>query len=260
MENSVSTYDIEDGINVDAMDTIRSAFGRKIYCVTGNHEYMNSIVRDGKKDTTVNVTGGTIWMYLDQLMTDCVVGNAERNYYYVDNTVQKMRYIILNDFKDGPANDWESEQKNWLQTVLSTMESGYTAIIFMHAVAGVNHTTGALTNLYYWNDLQTIVDGYSGDGEIACIIGGHTHFDGLGATSGGIPVFITACDKAKPFTGDDDWLEDQRTVGTITEQAFDVFVVDKKNKKISAIRIGCPADNPAGTPLEIRTAYYAMSQ
>lgn len=100
------------------------------------------------------------------------------------------------------------------------------------------------------------LNAYTGPNDIACVIAGHMHFDGLGATSGGVPIFITTCDKYVPYPGADDYLESQRTLGTITEQAFDVFIVDKKSKKITAVRIGCPADNPTGSPLEIRTANY----
>lgn len=246
--------DIEDGINIDANRKLRTAFDGKCYFTVGNHEYMNALIRDGVRDTTVNVTDATIWAFLNGGMTDCVVGNPARNYYYVDNTVQKIRYIVLNDFGDGSEYQFEANQKSWFASALSGMQNGYTAVIFIHVISSIDHTTGELIGDTAFSDVQTIVDSYSGGGDVACIIAGHTHFDGMGSTSGGTPIFISTCDKAIPFQNADTWLSNTRTEGTITEQAFDVFVVDKKNNTVSAIRIGCAADNPTGTPLEVRTA------
>jgi hypothetical protein len=59
-----------------------------------------------------------------------------------------------------------------------------------------------------------------------------------------------------PYPGTDDYLSDKRFADTITEQAFDVFVIDKTHKMVNAVRIGCPADNPQGEPLEIRSISY----
>ena len=134
------------------------------------------------------------------------------------------------------------------------MPSGYTAVVFIHAISGVDHETGELLKNYAYNDVQAVVDQYVG--KVAAVFGGHTHFDGMGKTDGGVPVFVTTCDKYIPLVGDDDYLTDKRTVGTITEQAFDIVVIDKKNTLVSAVRIGCPADNPGGSALEVRQQTY----
>lgn len=248
--------DYGSGINLQAINAFRDAFDGLIYDVVGNHEYQKYFEWNDD-DTSLNVTGTMIWAYLNGKMTDCVIGDASRNYYYVDNTVQKMRYIILSNFAEGtttPVYQFEQTQIDWFDDVLSNMPDGYTAVIFIHAISSVNHETGELTKNYAFNDVQTVVDNY--DGKVAGIFGGHTHFDGLGATDGGVPVFVTTCDKYKPYVGDDDYLTDIRTLGTITEQAFDVVVIDKTNRKVTAVRIGCPANNPNGSPLETRQMNY----
>jgi hypothetical protein len=76
-------------------------------------------------------------------------------------------------------------------------------------------------------------------------------------TSRGIPVFVVTCDKYVPWynNGVPD-LNVTRTPGTITEHAFEVVVIDKKNSLVSLVRIGAPAlngvDSDAGDPVEMR--------
>lgn len=248
--------DYDDGVNMDAYRIFGDAYGGAVYNVAGNHEYMDQFKPYGGSYASRTITGATIWACLNGGLRDAVAGDASRNYYYVDNTAQKMRYIILNVFTDGSVAEFASAQKAWLKEVALDLPSGFTAVIFAHYIAEPNHTTGALTMTAAGAEIASIADAHTGDGEIACLIAGHTHFDGQGATSGGIPVFVTTCDKYGPAEGYDDWLENYRTVGTITEQAFDVFVIDKTNRVITAVRIGAPANNPAGTDLEVRTAQY----
>lgn len=246
--------DNDDGINVDLNNQLKRAYRGNIYVVNGNHEYMNSLVVDGVRDNTVTITGTSIWMYYHQQMTDCVVGNADRGYYYVDNMVQKMRYIILSAYTDGPTFQFEVAQKTWFASTLNSTPSGYTVVVMIHDIGSVNHSTGTLNQNRAYSDVSEVVDAYSGT--VACILAGHTHFDAMGSTPGGVPIIVTTCDKMGAYGGGEAWLTAQRIAGTITEQAFDVIVIDKANKLVSAVRIGCPADNPAGSPLEKRTAYY----
>ena len=247
--------DYADGINVDAYNAFKQAFlGGNIYNVAGNHEYMNYFANEHGEPISHTVTGATIWVYLNGGLMDANIGLPMRNYYYVDNPVQKMRYIILNNFTGSPAYLFEQEQIDWFNGVMSNLPLDYIAVVFIHAISGVDHVTGELTEYYAFNEIQSVVDNYVG--KVAGVFGGHTHFDGLGSTDGNIPVFVTTCDKYLPLVGDDDYLTDIRTLGTITEQAFDVVVIDKTNRKVSAVRIGCPANNPSGSPLEIRQMDY----
>lgn len=253
MPRLVMGGDYGSGINVNAIMAYHDAFDGEILNVTGNHE-LQQYYQDDFTETPGTVTGAMVWSHLDNQMTDCVIGSAKRNYYYVDNAVRKIRYIVLNDFEQGPVYQFEQEQIAWLDATIGSMPDGYLAVVFVHALAKVSMETGALTGGYAFADIQTVVDAHPG--KVCGLFGGHTHFDGLGATTGGVPVIITTCDKYAPYPGDDDFLADKRHAGTITEQAFDVVVIDKHNHKISAVRIGCPADNPGGAGLEVRTATY----
>ena len=249
--------DMGEGINLTALTAYKEAIKAKIYNTIGNHEYHNYYYDIDRPSSSLTMKDEYLWEFYNSGMMDAVIGDAGRNYYYVDNPMQKMRYIILNVYDEGTVATFEAAQQTWLSDIALNMPSGYTAIIICHQVAYVNHNTGVLSFNYGAGGeaIQNIVD--SSSAKIACILCGHTHFDGIGTTSGGIPVIVSTCDKYKPVSGYDDWLTEYRFLHTITEQAFDVVIVDKKNEKITAVRIGCPANNPLGEPLETREANYS---
>lgn len=252
--------DYDDGIDLNCYKAYKDDYRGNIYNVIGNHEYMDVYTKLDGVRIVRTITGSTIWASLNSGYSDVIIGDTTHNYYYVDNAVEKMRYIVLNVFKDNSDDDFNSNEAAWLQNVALDLPSGYTAVIFAHRIASVDVDTGDLTIWQAEQEIADIADAYSGSGEIACLIAGHTHRDGLGATTGGIPIFITTCDKYKSWTQDgvdmEPWITADRHLGTITEQAFDVVVINKTSKLISFIRIGAPADNGSSDKLEIRTANY----
>lgn len=254
--------DYADGINLDALKAYRDSFPGKIYDVIGNHEYMNYLARIGSSRVSQTITDGDIYAYINLHMTDAVGGNFGRGYYYVDNAMQKMRYIVLSVYADNGNSatpQFDATQKTWFQNVaLGTTPNDYTVLIFAHSLYSVDYDTGAVTPTLTTADIMSVVNSYSGD--IACMVAGHTHVDGMTATTSGVPVFITTCDKYKPWINNgvdmEPWITANRHVGTITEQAFDVVVVDKTNRLVSFVRIGAPADNGTSAKLELRQQSY----
>ena len=73
--------------------------------------------------------------------------------------------------------------------------------------------------------------------------------------TGKIPLVVTACDRyAAEATPTFD--QSERVYGTITEQAFDVVILDKSEKKLYFVRIGALAKNNDGSLAEVREFYY----
>ena len=251
----VAGGDLGQGINMIVVNALKDNFNGDILYTIGNHEYHNYKQYPNGVAEEVTITDDLLNMYYNN-NKNIVFGNKLRNYFYFDNPASKIRYIILNQYVAGATESFETEQENWLKNTALQLPNGYTAVIFAHQLAYTNHKTGAFNLQGSGITIGQIADEYSGDGQIAALIAGHRHFDGFGTTSGGIPVFVTTCDKYAPSPTYDDWLLNTREKNTITEQAFDVFVVDKTNKKVTAIRIGCPADNPTGEPLELRELNY----
>lgn len=248
--------DYADGINMDYLKAF-NGFNGKIYRAIGNHEYMNYWEEDGifsEKD----ITDANIWAAYQSGMTDIVIGDANTNYYYADNVVQKMRYIILSVFTDGSAEKFEQAQATWLNDSLANMPNGYTAIVIAHSYAHINYPdfTPVLTTI--GKQIADICDTHVG--KVACLLQGHTHEDLMMKTDGGIPIFATTCDKStannSETSEEDNYIYGKRTNGTITEQAFDIVIINKKDKKVSLVRIGAPADKDGINFYEVREQTY----
>lgn len=224
----------------------------RVYNVVGNHEYFGSVT-----DTKL--------YYVMNSMNNDQIGNNERNYYYVDNVQQKIRYIVLNAYSESTdggssaAIGYEQAQVTWFSDIALNVESGWTVIIFTHRLYDVTAT--AITTPSRSASIISAIDNYAGNGEIACVITGHSHIDKITHTPGGVPVVVTTCDKNVP------WINSQgvpditnRDTGTIREQAFDVVALDKTNRKLTFVRCGCPAlngiDSDPGTEVEYREVTY----
>jgi len=226
-------------------ERIRMAYDAETHYVMGNH--------DVRSDSN-------ILYYEYDIMNNDQIGNATRHYYYVDNVQQKIRYVVLSAYEYGEAVGYEAEQLAWLTATALNVDVGWTIIVFTHVTYFINYNTDALEQVIPQTYLDAL-DNYSGNGTIACIISGHTHRDRVTATTGGIPIVITTCDKYVPYViGSVQDLNVTRELGTITEQAFDVVVLDKTSKKLTFVRIGAQAlngvgDNP-GTAVEYREVTY----
>ena len=205
-----------------------------------------------------DITDANIWAVYQSGMTDIVIGDANTNYYYVDNIVQKMRYIILSVFTDGSAGKFEQAQATWLNDSLANMPNGYTAVVIAHHYAYINYPdfTPILTPI--GKQIADICDAHVG--KVACLLQGHTHEDLMMKTDGGIPIFATTCDKSTAdndeTSEEDNYIYGKRTNGTITEQAFDIVIINKKGKKVSLVRIGAPADKDGVNFYEVREQTY----
>lgn len=75
-------------------------------------------------------------------------------------------------------------------------------------------------------------------GTLVGYFAGHTHSDS-NSKQGGFDCITTRCDASEENT---DELKNERIAGTITEQSFDVFTVNKKTRKIYATKIGAGSD------------------
>ena len=239
---------------------LRSAFKGRIFNTLGNHEYFYPN------------TGSILNYHLNMYNEDTHTDNAERNYYYYDNHSAKVRYIMLSAFTPalpdniGAREGHEAEQVEWLTNKALNVEEGWSIVVCTHMIHYMNLTTLELTAPNTGGKaVLDALDAYNANensrGKVVCILQGHTHHDRITRTSGGIPIIITACDKYLPWmdgeTNKEPWLA-TRKAGTITEQAFDIVVINKQEKEIYLYRIGGDAfdgiDDNAGSPVNMRVA------
>lgn len=222
-------------VNEEYVEIMKSAYNGETHYVVGNHElyYPTS-------------TGGQAFIQLSAGKNN-QIGNTKRNYYYVDNFQDNIRYVVLSVYDaptpndgDGAVDLFEDTQKNWLQNVALDVPDDFSVIIFVHYVVGY---------LGYYDSIalaiSNVVDTAKENGtDIICLFTGHGHYDGLFNTTGGVPIVMTTCDKNMPWikngTNMEPWMN-ARVSGTINEQAFDVVLVDRANEYIKAIRVGYPS-------------------
>lgn len=239
----------------ETLQLIRSAFNGDIYNVVGNHEYHATYM-----------TEAAVWFFLNSMHNNIVVGDPGRSYYYVDNTAQKIRYIILNSYSNAGTDavaTFEQAQQTWFSNTALNLPSGWGAVIFIHGI----YEIGNDRNPVRWkiqnvtDQVCSIIDNYSGSGEIIALFAGHAHRDKLTSTPGGVPIFITTCDKNGIYyvTPDDPDILTPRDSGTKEEQAFDVCIIDKRNRKITAVRVGAPAYNGVDDQLGVLAEYRQMN-
>lgn len=198
------------------------------------------IVLRGNHDTnpygTGQLTVGEFYSIFDKHIEKHI--NTNKNtYFYYDNESQKIRYIFVDSGVDGTISD---TQKNWIKVNTENLSAEWTIVVFMHH--GIyTDVKDDRTNIKAYSSLTTVKQVLANvTAKIACIICGHIHID-LSDTSGAYPIICTTCDahgvQASSMSSDN------RDVGTINEQAFDVFHIDTANKKVYATRIGGGENN-----------------
>ena len=244
--------------------TMKEAFtDGTVHYVMGNHEYD----RNTTDEELVNI-------YHDDKPQE--IGNIDRHYYYVDSTENKLRYVVLNGWEEGSetADDLPTTQNEWLKNEALNVDEGWGVLVFTHQFINRDWRGDYPYHRYFgtaWKPIAKTLLEYDGKGEILAVFHGHIHQDMISRmhldsdgnpvlddTCGGIPLIGTASDKFytdkenSPY----EFLID-REEGTITEQAFDVVVVDRENGKIHCVRIGAPARADTGwidqEQVEIRT-------
>ncbi len=235
----------------NAIAQLKNAIGsNRVYTVTGNHE----IVDASRYESPFNRIADELRGHND----DIVYGDGDRSYFYFDDNSSKTRYIGLSSFGLYINNECEPcytpDQLAWFKNNALNVEAGWTIIIFTHALYYVNNADKLIVSPMGANDFIDAIDAYNGKGVIACVLMGHAHKDRIHIGSTGMPYILSACDRYSAYNGD---INVVRTPGTVTEQHFEVVVIDKKKKQIKLFSLGANArdgyDNDQGKEVDVRT-------
>lgn len=230
--------DIADHGSQAFADAYRNRYPYKIYTACGNHEWMQP------------TDGDELFMMFDMFGEE-QIGNPFEHYYYVDNRQKKIRYIVLNAFLRNSDHSvfaamsgYNQQQLNWFTgDALVLPDTSWDVIIFTHFIGPFD-----ASSFIGWQDFLNAMDTFnssSTSGKILFVMSGHTHYDAVWHTTGGIPIIVTTCDKNASWyqngVNREAYLEQYRPSGTINEQAFDVVLLDRVNRQVKVVRIGCPA-------------------
>ena len=239
----------------NAIAQLKNAIGsNRVYTVTGNHE-INDASRYEKPFMRV----------ADELRghnSDIVYGDNNKSYFFFENEEHKTRYIGLSSYGLFFNNEYEScysaDQLSWLENTALNVKAGWTIIIFTHTLYYVNVSSDKLvTEPIGANKFIDAIDNYKGAGSISCVLMGHAHRDRIHMGKTGVPYIITACDRHSSYHGD---INMERIPGTISEQHFEVVVIDKQKRMIKLFSVGANArdgqDDDPGSEVDVRIVNY----
>lgn len=213
----------------------RKSVDGKVYHVAGNHDWFSP------------TNGKDLYYCMDSANND-QIGDAFGHYYYVDNVQQKIRYVVLNGFSREDSSSaitsaYSADEIAWFGSeALSLPAPEWDVIVFTHFLrtTSVSITGGS--------DIETAIATFNADvshsGKILAVFQGHTHWDAVYHTTSGVPVITTTCDKWD-LSNESELSQEQpgRVLGTISEQAFDVVVLNRAEQKFTCVRIGALAQN-----------------
>ena len=232
---------VADAYETDCVNAYLAGIGNDKVAVTlGNHEFLAS---ETWADAFVRTS-----MHLENAQ----FGGPNKQYFYIDNLVKKIRYIVLYSYgqRDGGSYTYgynDQEQMGWLNDVALNVESGWDIFIFTHYVTSPRLANNEYAAIGGYDNFANLVNGYNGNGRIVAIITGHTHRDFVLLDRTNMPIIITTCDNNANFTEDGisdfDNLQTPRTNGTVNEQAVDTVIYDRGNCLLHFIRLGSEADN-----------------
>lgn len=189
---------------------------------------------------------------------DMVLGTDKTHgclYYYIDNQVEKTRYLYLStgrmwafaaevkffiDALNSTPADWHVIPIShiWLTSdysgsapVLNTTPPNYSKVFLDIFDAYNGRSSGTVT--YSDLGISEAYDFTSGVGKIEFIIGGHIHKDYDFITTGGIPVILTECDGSGERCD-----ECVATKGTYTENCVYAIIADYDNGLLNVLNVG----------------------
>ena len=170
-------------------------------------------------------------------------------YFYADDPVSRTRYVILDTSEQhlsqetgwGVLTGMEPEQLHWLcNTALRFDNDEDWSIVVMGHIPCAEEVVGYSPELL---TLAQILEAYKnksscayGDfsnckAELVMYLAGHSHKD-RDAVSKGVLHITTGCDS---YCRDDDM---SRSIGTVENALFDLFLVDRDKKTVQVFRIG----------------------
>ena len=213
--------------------------------IVGNHEFNNPAAL--QESEYVNNQLDCQDLYYALLKRNENIINYDNDYlaFYYDNTDQKIRYVFGSVLFSSSKS---SDSISWAFDKIYELEDGWSVIFAIHSLISYNFQT---QEIVLENRIATFFDSLKNKTSctvfnksydftnknidaIACF-GGHYHYDFIyqwpNATLSGI---ATTCD-AMQEAADSDLV---RTVGTITEQAFDVVVINRTTRKVNLVRVG----------------------
>jgi len=228
----------------EVMDALY-ALSVPVHCCIGNHDDAIGVASDR------GVHNVPFAILPDEMHRLCMKNNpTSENYYYIDFSQQKYRFIFLNSsdrpyYTDESGNypfNWRLEisnkQAEWLEK--EALSTDNKIIVFSHAPLrndGIFGTEGGPIYIKPYDDTLNAPRVYralKNKHNVVAMIHGHVHYDNLLYRDNMVTV-TTLCSLVQ------EWAPScpKREFGAITETAFDVFSIKDNVMYITRFGAGC---------------------
>jgi len=170
----------------------------------------------------------------------------EKEYYYVDYDKAKVRCLFLESYDaDVPVRYGFSEEEiDWVRRTLDETPAGYKVLVFSHEAP--------LEDLDYWarllrngRKMMEVLEEYNEreGAQILAYIHGHTHAEHVYRGSS-FPIISIGCNKCEYYPekkpkGSHAYM---RQPGKVTQDLWDVLVVDAEAQRLHFVRFGAGED------------------
>lgn len=248
---------VDAALSMEAVKAVNSSL--PMYIARGNHDFTVRYTSETDSNGDYSADGYTLpYSKTCEIIMSHQPENIKANdncmYYYTDNEKEKIRYIVLDtqsknhaveDTPWGVIDGFDKQQRDWLvnDALQLPYNDEWTVIAFGHipCVEPISSYCDSLDELAgILKDFKNKRKGKYADftktnAEFAAYICGHNHQDRAVVEDG--TLFIsTGCSAYCPDDGID------RTIESENEVLFDVFFIDKAEKKIKTVRVGAGAD------------------
>ena len=233
-----------------------NATNNKFYCVRGNHDNNSTGAENENPDYLLSES--EMYSLLIEKYDDKIVGdinNPTGLYYYFDDNKNKIRHIILDSFEEGQGEGVMSvKQMKWFcETALNFSDNNWNICLYTHKPISPFETSQfsevreILMAVRYGKQYQKTYNdntantyeinvNFAGKGHIIMFVAnGHYHIDAL-KQDNDITYFKSVCDAKY---ADAEEITDRTGINT---QSFDIVCVNKNNRQINLVRIGCGND------------------
>lgn len=244
------------------VDSAMSAFKTEVKAIGSDNIWIIKGNHDNNPYGNPNVTDETLISDIFGMMSDA----PTKTYYYRDDVTRKVRVIVLDsretslEYSYTNGSDTEKAfatvEAKWFGDTLSSMPSGYTALVFSHImwwgssdkkslrysesnvqVEKIMHAYNARTS---YNGIGTSFNFANGKGTAPIMLTGHTHKDFVDVFDNDVVVLSTSADSWAFANDRPDYYTHAN--GTTTEHALDFVLFDPTAKTMDAIRIGAGAN------------------
>lgn len=206
------------------------SLGVPVYLTLGNHD--SNYFRQNPE-----------WMN-EQEQSELYLGK-KLPWYYVDFEKQKLRGIFLHTFnhKEQIRYGFPMEEIEWVREVLAQTSQNMKVIVFAHVPL--------LPKMHYWSKeirnsdemLQVLEDFVQQGGTILAYVHGHNHADQV-CYEKSFPIVSIGCAKCEDFKDKkpEDAITYDRKKGTVSQELWDVMIVDTDENRLEFVRFGAGED------------------